>query len=242
MDGRAVKIASRESELALVQARFIQSLVGGEIVGITSEGDINLQSPLYSISGIGVFVKQLEIELHQNRADLAVHCLKDMPTTTTEGLTIASVLKFSTPRGDIAVLRSGVSSLEDLPVGSLIGTSSLRRVACITHNYRHKQFVFQNIRGNLNTRIKKLNKGDYDCIILAAAGIYRLKWENDLNFQYLDEEKLLYAPGQAALALECRADDLEMINYLKQWDDEETRARCEAERSFMNELEGVKNK
>ena len=174
MENRVIKIASRESSLAMVQAQFIQRLIGGEIVGVTSEGDINLQSPLYSLSGIGVFVKQLEIELLDNRADVAAHCLKDMPTNTTEGLTIAAILGFDTPRGDVAVFRENILSLADLPQNSIIGTSSLRRVSSIIHHYRHKDFRFQNIRGNLNSRIKKLESGEYDCIILAAAGIHRL--------------------------------------------------------------------
>ena len=174
MEGRTIKIASRESPLAMVQAEYIQNLIGGQIVGIKSEGDINLTSSLYSMPGIGVFVKQLEIELLENRADLAAHCLKDMPTNTTEGLTIAAILSFNTPRGDLAIFKQGITDLKDLPNGSKIGTSSLRRISTITHHYRYKEFVYENIRGNLNTRINKLQTGQYDCIILAAAGVHRL--------------------------------------------------------------------
>ena len=234
-----IKIASRESELAMVQACFVRDLIKGEILGVKSEGDINLHSPLYSMPGIGIFVKQLEIELLEHRADVAAHCLKDMPTSTTPGLTIAAVLAFTTPRSDVAVLKTGILSVEDLPEGSIIGTSSLRRIASLTHRFRHKAFRYLNIRGNLNTRVKKLQNGEYDCIILAAAGIHRLGWGETLNLQYLEEEEYLYAPGQAALALECRADDEDMIRYLRGFDDKETRLRCAAERSFMKELEGV---
>jgi hydroxymethylbilane synthase len=235
-----IKIASRESELAMVQARFVQGLIGGEIVGVTSEGDVNLTSPLYSMPGVGIFVKQLEIELLSQRADIAAHCLKDMPTTTTSGLHISAILPFTTPRGDIAIFLPPYSSLESLPCSSIIGTSSLRRVASIRHNYRHKSFTFRNIRGNLNTRVKKLENHEYDCIILAAAGIHRLGWQEKLVYESLDEERFLYAPGQAALALECREDDLKVREHLKRFDDFETRIRCEAEREFMKDLEGVR--
>ena len=239
MENRIIKIASRESQLAMVQARSIQSLIGGEIVGITSEGDINLQSALYSMPNVGVFTKQLEIELLENRADIAVHCLKDMPTTTIQGLFIAAIIKTDTPRCDIALLKQGINSIEELPNQSIIGTSSLRRIASLNFLYKHKEFTFKNIRGNLNTRMNKLNNGEYDCIILAAAGIHRLQLEKTLNIQYLSEEEFLYAPGQAALAIECRENDRELVDYLSQFDDRETRLRCEAERSFMKDLEGV---
>lgn len=239
MQGRAIKIVSRESALAMVQARYVSNLIGGEIVGITSEGDVNLHSPLYAMSGIGIFVKQLEIELLEGRADVAAHCLKDMPTSTTSGLVIAAILPITTPRGDVALLPPHIKIIEDLPNSSTIGTSSLRRIAVLTHHFREKNFQYKNIRGNLNTRLQKMQNGEYDCIILAAAGVHRLGWEKNLNFQYLDEEEFLYAPGQAALALECRSEDAEMIRYLEQFDDKETRLRCTAERTFMKELEGV---
>lgn len=237
-----IKIVSRESELAMVQARYVQSLIGGSIVGITSEGDINLTSPLYHMSGIGIFVKQLEIELLANRANVAAHCLKDMPTSTTQGLHISSILPFTVPRGDIALFHSPYTSLSSLPSGSTIGTSSLRRIATINHHYPSKSFNFKNIRGNLNTRLKKLESGEYDCIILAEAGIVRLGWTNRVTFERLDEELFLYAPGQGALALECRSDDLSVLKHLQAFDDAEARTRCEAEREFMKDLEGVNSK
>lgn len=234
-----IKIVSRESELAMVQARYVQGLIGGDIVGVSSEGDQNLSSPLYSMPGIGIFVKRLEIELLDKRANVAAHCLKDMPTNTTPGLRIAAILPFNTSRNDIALLIPPYLTLESLPNGSKIGTSSLRRIAMINHQYRHKSFNFQDIRGNLNTRLRKLQDGEYDSIILASAGIERLGWAERLNFEVLDQEKFLYAPGQGALALECRADDEEMAQYLMKFDDYETRIRCEAEREFMKDLEGV---
>jgi hydroxymethylbilane synthase len=240
MDSRVIRIASRESELAMVQARFVQGLVGGEIVGVTSAGDVDLQSPLYKMPGVGVFVKQLEYEVLANRADLAVHCLKDMPTETPEGLTIAAVLRFDVPRCDVVVFRSGVTSLQDLAPGSLIGTSSLRRIAALRQRFSEKRFRFENIRGNLNTRVRKLQDGECDCLVLAKAGLARLGWLDRLAFEELNEEEFLYAPGQAALALECRSDDLQLKDRLKGLEDQETRLRCLAERSFMKELEGVR--
>lgn len=238
---RVLRIVSRESELAMVQARFVQGLIGGQIVGVSSEGDQDLTSPLYNLPGIGVFVKRLEIELLASRGEVAAHCLKDMPTSTTPGLTIAAILPFNTHRNDVALLNPPYTTLESLPIGSKIGTSSLRRISTINHLYRHKSFNFLNIRGNLNTRLRKLQDNEYDCIILASAGIERLGWTDKLNFEVLEGERFLYAPGQAALALECREDDEEMIKFLKHFDDEGTRIRCEAEREFMKELEGVRH-
>ncbi|CAG9311280.1 HEMC [Blepharisma stoltei] len=237
MEQRTLRIASRQSQLALVQTRYIQSLIGGEIVGITSEGDVELWQPLYTMPGVGVFVKQLEVEIVSRRADLAVHSLKDMPTQQPPELYLAAVPRFTTPRGDVAILKPGFTSLEDLPEGSIVGTSSLRRIAALRHQYRHKNFTYSDIRGNLNTRIAKLNKGDYDCIILAEAGLQRLGWD-DLNIFRLPEDVFLHAPAQAALGIECRSDDEELIDYLKRIEDRETRLRVDAEREFMKDLEG----
>jgi len=235
-----LKIASRKSDLAMVQTRYVQSMIGGEIVGVSSYGDQNLTAPLYEMKGIGVFVKMLEVELLESRAQVAVHSLKDMPTNTQEGLSIAAVPKFNVPRGDVAVFREGTTNLEDLPSGSKIGTSSLRRSRLIACAFPHKNFEFSNIRGNLNTRVRKLENGDYDCILLAAAGIHRLNWHETLNMQYLDEEEFLYAPGQAALAIQCREDNLALREFLSSFEDYETRQRVEAERKFMQDLEGVR--
>lgn len=237
MEGRTLRIASRQSQLALAQTHYIQSKIGGEIVGITSEGDVELWQPLYNMPGVGVFVKQLEIEILSGRADLGVHSLKDMPTQTPDELYIAAVPEFTTPRGDVAILKSGLSSLDDLPNESIVGTSSLRRISVLTHEYRHKNFKYTNIRGNLNTRLAKLERGEYDCIILAAAGVQRLGWDN-LNVYHLPEERFLYAPGQAALGIECRSDDEELIKFLKNIEHRETRLRVDAERAFMRDLEG----
>ena len=236
---RQFTIASRQSELAMVQSEYIKRKIGGEIVGISSEGDSNLQQPLYQMSSVGVFVKSLEVELLSNKADVAVHSLKDMPTETPQGLTIACIPEFTVPRGEAAVIKDGFSCLEDLPVNSRIGTSSLRRTAYLNHKYAHKSFEILNIRGNLNTRVSKLQSGEYDCIILAAAGVHRLGWSHRLNIEYLAERDILYAPGQGALGVECRSEDSEMVEYLGRFADKETTLRCTAERTFLRELEGV---
>ena len=234
------KIVSRESQLAMIQTRQIQARIGGEIVGITSKGDIDLVKPLYEMKGVGVFVKELENELLRGNAHVAVHSLKDMPTQQPASLMLAAVPEINVPRHDLLILKPEYTfhSIEQLPNGAIIGTSSLRRSAALSYRYYEKQFSFQNIRGNLNTRLRKLQEGQYDAIILAAAGITRLNIPLDFTIIPLEENEFLYAPGQGALGVECRSDDTERIELLARIEHKESRLRVEAERSFLRVLEG----
>lgn len=234
-----LRIASRRSELAMVQARYIQSLLGGEILEVTSSGDQDLSRPLYALPGMGVFVRALEVKMLDGEADLAVHSLKDMPTEQPAGLFLAAVPEILHPRGDVVIMspKNRHLTLDTLPQGSVIGTSSLRRQACLSTLFGPDHFRYSAVRGNLNTRIRKLNEEQVDCLVLAAAGIHRLGWHETLSVQYLDEKRFLHAPGQAALGLEAKVDShfLPQIQALEHTD---SRLRCDAERSFMKELEG----
>mmetsp|Transcript_13279 Transcript_13279/g.24908 ORF Transcript_13279/g.24908 Transcript_13279/m.24908 type:complete len:316 (-) Transcript_13279:67-1014(-) len=235
-----LRIASRASELALIQSEQIKAMIGqGTIVHVNTKGDTNLEQSLYEMKGVGVFVKGLEVELIKGNADLAVHCLKDVPTTQPPGLVIGAVPKIDQPRGDVLLARSGLvlASINDLPDRAIVGTSSLRRAAYLRERLTSKQLQFKNIRGNLQTRLRKLEEGEYDCIILAAAGIHRLDWQDKVAL-YLGEDDFLYAPAQAALGIECRSDDTRTLSLLEQINDPDSRLRVEAERLFMKTLEG----
>lgn len=235
----SLRIASRRSELALVQARSIQSLLGGEVVEVTSSGDQDLSRPLYALPSMGVFVRALEIKLLDGEADLAVHSLKDMPTEQPEGLCLAAVPAITLPRGDVVLMSPANRhlTLDTLPIGATIGTSSLRRQATLTAMYGQTHFQYVAIRGNLNTRLRKLEEGQADCLVLAAAGMHRLGWDRTLPLQYLDEQRFLYAPGQAALGIECPSTSVHLAQ-IQGLEHRESRLRVEAERAFMKELEG----
>lgn len=235
----SLRIVSRRSELALVQARSIQSLLGGEIIEVTSSGDQDLSRPLYALPTMGVFVRALEVKLLDDTADLAVHSLKDMPTEQPQGLHLAAVPEITHPRGDVVIMSPANRhlTLDTLPAGARIGTSSLRRQATLAGLYGQNHFQYVAIRGNLNTRIRKLEEEQADCLILAAAGLHRLGWDSTLPLQYLDERRFLYAPGQAALGLECPTTS-QYLDRIQALNHTESRYRIEAERAFMKELEG----
>jgi hydroxymethylbilane synthase len=215
-------------------------LGGGTVLEVNTKGDTDLDQSLYEMKGVGLFVKGLEVELLAGRADLAVHSLKDVPTTQPAGLVIAAVPRIDQPRGDVLLTRPGLhlASISDLPDGAVVGTSSLRRAAYLREKLPLKQLVFTNIRGNLATRLRKLEEGEYDCIVLAAAGVHRLGWQDKVAL-YLEEAEFLYAPGQAALGVECRSDDIRTLSLLEAVNDCDSRLRVEAERHFMKTLEGV---
>ena len=213
-------------------------LGGGVVVPIDPKGDIDQTTPLYQMAQVGVFVKKLEQSMLKDESDCAVHSLKDVPTELPEGLTLAAIPEIDAPRSDVVIMRPELKgqTLEDLPVGSRIGTSSLRRISCLRHKYAHKNFVLEDCRGNLNTRLSKIESGMYDAIILAAAGMDRLGWADKVS-EYLDEETFLHAPGQGALAVECRANSAH-LPALRQINHEESELRIIAERTFMRKLEG----
>ncbi|EGR30579.1 porphobilinogen deaminase, putative [Ichthyophthirius multifiliis] len=201
-----------------------------------AEGDYNLKDPLYQIGGVGLFTKQVENELINNNADIAVHSLKDLPTIIDEKLYIGAVPHLK-KRSDIVIIseKNSEKTLQTLPEGSIIGTSSLRRVNSLKYRFPHLKF--ENIRGNLNTRLNKLKTGQYNAIILAYAGVERLGWTDKIT-QVLDEKEYFYAPGQAALGIQCRKDDILSIKMLQYINNREAQIRVEAERQFLNSLEG----
>ena len=232
--------ATRPSKLARWQTNHIAKLLQQnwgdlvcEEVVITTQGDKILDKPLPEIGGKGLFTLELEQALLDGQVDAAVHSLKDLPTENAAGLTVGLIPKRADP-SDVLVTASG-QSLDELPSGATVGTSSLRRQAQLLA-YRSDLNV-KSIRGNVGTRIRKLEEGQYDAIILAAAGVYRLGLEQHIT-QHIPMEILLPAPGQGALAVQCRADDEETLHYLSVLADQTTQAAVTAERTFLAALGG----
>jgi len=203
---------------------------------MSTQGDIILDVALAKIGDKGLFTKELELGMINEDIDFAVHSLKDLPTNLPEGLTLAAITERENP-ADAVVLHEKYKGekLETLPPGAVIGTSSLRRLAQLRHKFPH--FTFKDVRGNLITRMAKLDAGEYDALILAVAGLERLEMSDRIH-QVLTPEVSLHAVGQGALGIECRADDTEVIGLLKAIEHPQTRDRCLAERSFLRVLEG----
>lgn len=204
-----IKIGTRKSQLALWQANHVAGLLKRtdhrlvvELVEITTEGDRFLHAPLSQAGGKGLFLKELEEALYRGEIDLAVHSMKDVTVTLPHGLHIAAILKRHDVR-DALVSNNGIV-LDELPRGAVVGTCSLRRQCLIGHHYPHLEV--KNIRGNVNTRLAKLDNQEFDAILLAAAGLKRLELEHRVT-EFLDEEKFVPAVGQGAIGVECRIDD-----------------------------------
>lgn len=240
---RTIRIGSRKSQLALVQTYWVREQlqksfpeINFEVHTMSTQGDKILDVALAKIGDKGLFTKELEVGMLNQEIDFAVHSLKDLPTNLPEGLTLAAITERENP-ADALVLHEKHKGLtiENLPAGAVIGTSSLRRLAQLRHKFPH--FTFKDIRGNLNTRMAKLDAGEYDALILAVAGLERLGM-GDRVHQILPKEVSLHAVGQGALGIECRADDQELISLLKAIEHPETRDRCLAERAFLRDLEG----
>ncbi|CAJ1066023.1 LOW QUALITY PROTEIN: porphobilinogen deaminase-like [Xyrichtys novacula] len=241
---RVIRIGTRQSQLARIQTdsvadklKELYSDVRLEIIGMTTTGDKILDTALSKIGEKSLFTKELENALERNEVDLVVHSLKDLPTTLPPGFTIGAVLKRENPH-DAVVLhpKHKGKTLETLPENSVIGTSSLRRAAQLKKRFPHLDF--KDIRGNLNTRLRKLDeKDDFAAIILAAAGLKRMGWENRIS-QILDPEDCMYAVGQGALAIEVRARDEDILEMVSVLHDPDTVLRCIAERAFLRQLEG----
>ena len=236
----SIIIGTRGSRLALWQAEFIQGKIQALAPHLTvtlriikTSGDKILDVPLAKIGGKGLFVKEIEEALLAKNIDLAVHSMKDVPSDLPEGLALLSFPKREDPR-DALLSRSGLM-LHDLPKGSRIGTSSLRRQAQLLRV--RPDFSIHMLRGNLDTRLRKLDEGAYDAIVLAAAGLKRLGWADRIT-EYLSPEVCLPAIGQGALGLEGRDDDPQVKDLLLQLDDPETRKAVAAERKFLTRLEG----
>lgn len=238
-------IGSRGSKLALWQSEWVMSRLRElhpqlevRIEIIKTSGDILKDVPLPAIGGKGLFTKELEEALLDRRIDLAVHSLKDLPTMLPDGLTIAVITEREDVR-DALVLRAGQSldspSLKSLPAGAVVGTSSLRRLAQLRH--LRPDAGIKDLRGNVDTRLRKLDSGDYDAIILASAGLRRLGLTERISAA-LPSEEMLPAVGQGALGIETRADDPDTFGLLSQLEHGPTRAACTAERALLRSLGG----
>lgn len=236
-DRAPLRLGTRASALATTQsgqvAARITELTGVEVqlVTVSTEGDRN-QAPLTQIGGTGVFVAALREAVLEGRVDLAVHSLKDLPTTPDPALTLAAVTSREDPR-DVLVARDGLT-LGELPHGSRVGTGSPRRAAQLNALGLGVEIVA--VRGNVDTRIGKVASGELDAVVLARAGLLRLGREDEAT-EVLDPIQVLPAPGQGALACECRADDAETATILAVLDDPDTRAAVTAERSLLSALE-----
>lgn len=240
---RTIRIGSRKSQLALIQTYWVQEQLQKSFPDITFEvhtmathGDKILDVALAKIGDKGLFTKELELGMINQEIDFAVHSLKDLPTRLPEGLVLAAITERENPADALVVNEKHKDKqIDTLPEGAVIGTSSLRRLAQLRHRYPH--FTFKDVRGNLNTRMAKLDAGEYDALILAVAGLQRLGMGDRIH-QVLPKEVSLHAVGQGALGIECRAEDTELISLLKAIEHPETRDRCLAERAFLRELEG----
>jgi hydroxymethylbilane synthase len=238
--GGKIIIGTRGSKLALWQSNWVKEKLQHhfpslyvDISIIQTKGDKILDVPLAKVGGKGLFVKEIEEALLEGRIDLAVHSMKDMPSQLPGGLCIASVPARENPY-DVLLSREG-SSLMSLSSGSVLGTSSLRRSAQIAHI--RPDLEIRPLRGNLDTRLRKLDEGEYDGIVLAAAGVRRLGMEGHISQQF-DTDVMLPAVGQGALCIETREDDEEIRNMVSRLEDPETRSAVEAERAFLVTLEG----
>ncbi|KAG8434561.1 hypothetical protein GDO86_012803 [Hymenochirus boettgeri] len=239
-----IRVGTRKSQLARIQTDSVVEMMSKrfpsthfEIVAMSTTGDKILDTALSKIGEKSLFTKELENALERNEVDLVVHSLKDLPTALPTGFTIGAVCKRENPHDAVVFHpKNHGKSLSSLPEKSIIGTSSLRRAAQLKKKYPHLEF--RDIRGNLNTRMKKLDeKEDFSAIVLAAAGLRRMGWENRIG-QILTSDECLYAVGQGALAVEVRAKDQDILNMVSALQDPETVLRCIAERAFMKRLEG----
>jgi hydroxymethylbilane synthase len=239
LSGRRLTIATRESRLALWQARHVQALLADrfgievELLGMTTRGDQILDRALSKVGGKGLFVKELEVALEEGRADLAVHSLKDVPMDLPEGFALAAVLEREDPRD--AFVSPRYASLDALPQGACVGTSSLRRVVQIAA--RRPDLRIEPLRGNLDTRLRKLDDGEYDAIVLAAAGLMRLGLAERIRARF-DAAQMLPAAGQGALGIEVRASDTALREALGTLVDRPAWLAVHAERAVSRGLGG----
>jgi hydroxymethylbilane synthase len=234
----SITIATRESPLALWQAHFVEAElkrhhpdIEVKLLGMTSRGDQLLDKPLYKVGGKGLFVKELETALLDERADIAVHSMKDVPMELPPGLTLGVICEREDPRDALV----GVSSFDDLPEGARLGTSSLRRSCQVMQRRPDLQIGF--LRGNVNTRLAKLDAGEFDAIILACAGLKRLGFDDRIGAA-IDEDFLLPAGGQGAVGIEYREADSRVAQLLAPLAHEETSRRVIAERTVVRRLDG----
>ncbi len=240
MTDKVIRIATRQSPLALWQAEYVKAElekfhpgIKVELMGFTTKGDVLLDSPLSKIGGKGLFVKELEVAMLANEADIAVHSMKDVPMEFPEGLGLAVICPREKPTD--AFVSNNYKSLDELPQGAVVGTSSLRREAQL--KAKRPDLQIKTLRGNVNTRLRKLDEGEYDAIILATAGLIRLEMADRIASEITPEESLP-AGGQGAVGIECRNDDAATIALLKPLHDQQTAYRVTAERAMNRRLEG----
>jgi hydroxymethylbilane synthase len=240
---RTIRIGSRKSQLALVQTHWVQEQLQKafpdrtfEVHTMSTQGDKILDVALAKIGDKGLFTKELEVGMLSGDIDFAVHSLKDLPTRLPEGLILGCVTERENPADALVVHEQHQDKqLHTLPEGAVIGTSSLRRLAQLRHHYPH--LSFKDVRGNLITRLAKLDAGEYDALILAFAGLHRLEMADRIH-QVIPSDISLHAVGQGALGIECRVGDDEVLTLLKALEHQPTAQRCYAERAFLRELEG----
>ena len=235
-----LKIATRQSPLALWQANFVKNRLEDlypqikvKLISMVTKGDVILDTPLAKIGGKGLFVKELENALLEKCADIAVHSMKDVPMQFPKGLGLSVICKREDPRD--AFVSNKYQSLDELPQGSIVGTSSLRR-QCQLKQLR-PDLDIRSLRGNVGTRLTKLDNGDYDAIILAAAGLIRLGMPNRIT-SFIETTQFLPAAGQGAVGIECRTDDAAVQALLAPLADPETTACVLAERAMNAHLQG----
>ncbi len=235
-----IRIATRKSPLALWQANFVKQQLATihkdlnvELIPMVTKGDVLLDSPLSKIGGKGLFVKQLEQAILDNTADIAVHSIKDIPAQFPEGLTLATICQ----RDDVrdALISNQYQSLNDLPQGAIVGTSSLRRQCQLRAQYSH--LTIKDLRGNVGTRLTKLDNQEYDAIILASVGLKRLGLQERIK-QYIETDLILPAVGQGAIGIEARSSDDTILKLLAPLDDKNSRICIQAERAMNRALQG----
>ncbi len=240
MAARTLRIATRKSPLALWQANFVKDRLEAlhpdlqvELVPMSTQGDKILDTPLAKVGGKGLFVKELETAMLEGRADIAVHSMKDVPVEFPDGLGLHTICEREDPRD--AFVSNRFAAIDELPQGAVVGTSSLRR-QCQLRAAR-PDLVIRDLRGNVNTRLAKLDAGEYDAIILAAAGLKRLEMAHRIA-AVIEPEQSLPANGQGAVGIECRLDDHELHALLAPLEHPETRIRVLTERAMNRALQG----
>jgi hydroxymethylbilane synthase len=238
---RKIIVGSRRSKLALTQTNWVMDQLKKldprfdfEVKEIVTKGDQILDVTLSKVGGKGLFVKEIEQAMLDKEIDMAVHSMKDMPAVLPEGLTIGCI-PFREDHRDALISRGHVK-LKDLKPGAIIGTSSLRRSAQLLAVRPDLEIKW--IRGNVDTRLAKLETEEYDAIILAAAGLYRLGWASDVVTEFLDADLCIPAVGQGALSIECREDDKELLELFEKFTCKKTERAVRAERAFLQKMEG----
>ncbi|KAI8909778.1 porphobilinogen deaminase, dipyromethane cofactor binding domain-containing protein [Gorgonomyces haynaldii] len=239
-----IVIGSRESQLAMIQANHVLKTLKEqfpdkefEIKGMTTTGDQVLDTALSKIGTKALFTKELEVALDLKQIDLIVHSLKDLPTQMPPGMLLGAVMERENPLDCVIMsIKHQQYRLDTLPPNSVVGTSSVRRSAQLKAKYPH--LVFESVRGNLNTRLRKLDEDDtYSCLLLAYAGVHRMGWDSRIT-QVLEPEVMLHAVGQGALGIEIRDGDAQILDLVRSLNHNPSELRCFSEREFMRQLEG----